>query len=108
MANASPHISKLLDAEREAQKLITDARKEKDLRRKQAEQEAAAEIAEYKAEREATFRKYEAEHGVSSSDYNRTLEEETMRKIRQVQADAKKDEDAVVALLLKSVQDVKI
>ncbi|ELR21890.1 Vtype ATPase, G subunit [Acanthamoeba castellanii str. Neff] len=101
-------INELLSAEREAQVIITQARKEKDAKRKQAEAEAAKEIAAYKAEREAHYRKYEQEHGTSSTDYNKTLDEKTVRDIQQVQRDAKENEDTVVELLLKSVKDVHI
>merc|ERR1711939_829067 len=101
-------INELLSAEREAQVIITQARKEKDAKRKQAEAEAAKEIAAYKAEREAHYRKYELEHGTSSTDYNKTLDEKAVRDIQQVQRDAKDNEDTVVELLLKSVKDVHI
>jgi len=101
-------ISQLLEAEREAQRIIAEARKEKEAKRKQAELEAAKEIAEFKAERESAFRKYEAEHGVSSTDYNKTLEEETKQKIREVQQNAKANENEVVRILLQSVQDVAL
>lgn len=60
---------------------VSEARKRKAQRLKKAKEEAAAEIEQFKSERQITFTKYEREHIGSKDDVAKKVERETTEKL---------------------------
>ncbi|GAA0155102.1 hypothetical protein Leryth_010970 [Lithospermum erythrorhizon] len=99
-------IQLLLAAEQEAQHIVNAARTAKLARLKQAKDEAAKEIAEFRAQMEAEFqRKLEETSGDSGANVKR-LAQETDTKIQQLKAQAGDISQEVVKMLLKYVTTV--
>merc|ERR1712226_1581381 len=61
MAAQTQNIQKLLQAEKRAQDVISQARVKKQARMKQAKDEAKAEVLAYKAQRESEFKQLEGQ-----------------------------------------------
>ncbi|CAM1501144.1 Fc.00g103060.m01.CDS01 [Cosmosporella sp. VM-42] len=106
-AQNSAGIQTLLDAEREASKIVQKAREFRTKRVREARDEAKQEIADYKSSKEDEYKKFEAEH----SKGNEAAEEEANRdadqQIKEIQAAGKKGQAQVVKNLLSAVFDVK-
>ncbi|GAA0147711.1 ATP synthase [Lithospermum erythrorhizon] len=99
-------IQLLLAAEQEAQHIVNTARTAKQARLKQAKDEAAKDIAEFRAQMEAEFqRKLEETSGDSGANVKR-LEKETDEKIQQLKIQAADISHEVVQMLLKYVTTV--
>ncbi|OAA66657.1 Vacuolar (H+)-ATPase G subunit [Niveomyces insectorum RCEF 264] len=102
-AQNSTGIQTLLDAEQKAAHIVQKAREFRTKRVKEARDEARKEIEAYRAQKEAEFKKFEAEH----TQGNKTAEEEANReaaaKIKEIQATGKKSQDKVVKDLLHAV-----
>ncbi|MCO5613524.1 hypothetical protein L7F22_067801 [Adiantum nelumboides] len=79
----------------------------KSARLKQAKEEAEREVAEYRAQREAEFRKKLSESSGDSGSTIKRLEAETNEKIEQLNQEASKVSPEVVELLIKYVTTVK-
>lgn len=82
---------------------VNDARKRKARRLKQAKEEALAEIERFKNEREMQFKEYEAKHMGSRDDVALKIEEETKRRLAEMQKDVNAKKDKVIEDLLKIV-----
>ena len=79
-------IHKLLAAEKEAQRIVKAARDEKAAKIKQAQQEAAREVAAYKAQREDAYKQMmERGKGDAASRLSK-LQAETEASIRNMQS----------------------
>ncbi|ONI03080.1 hypothetical protein PRUPE_6G237200 [Prunus persica] len=101
-------IQQLLAAEQEAQHIVNAARSAKMARLKQAKDEAAKEIAEYRAQMELEFQKKVAAQSSGDSGANvKRLELETEQKIKHLSAEAARISSDVVQMLLKQVTTVK-
>ncbi|KAL2127871.1 hypothetical protein VTI74DRAFT_10033 [Chaetomium olivicolor] len=105
-AQNSAGIQTLLDAEREASKIVQKAREYRTKRVREARDEAKKEIEAYKAKKEAEYKKFEAEH----TQGNKAAEEEANReaeaKIREIREAGKKNQEKVINDLLSAVFDV--
>ncbi|KAK4109145.1 H+-ATPase G subunit, partial [Canariomyces notabilis] len=103
-AQNSAGIQTLLDAEREAAKIV---QKDRTKRVREARDEAKKEIEAYRAKKEAEYKKFEAEH----TQGNKQAEEEANReadvKIQEIREAAKKGQDKVIEDLLTAVFEVK-
>jgi len=106
-AQNSAGIQTLLDAEREAQKIVQRAREYRTKRVKEARDEAKKEIDAYRKEKDDEFKKFESEHtsGNAKAEQDANVEAET--KMKEITAAGKKGQDKVVKDLLKAVFDVK-
>ncbi|PKX90319.1 uncharacterized protein P174DRAFT_377206 [Aspergillus novofumigatus IBT 16806] len=103
-AQNSAGIQTLLDAEREAQKIVQQDRTK---RIRDAKAEAQKEIDEYRQQKEEEFKKFEAEH---SSGYKKAEEDankEAEVKLQDIQAAGKEKGGKVVDDLINAVVDVK-
>eukprot|EP00976_Prorocentrum_cordatum_P065387 1177893-Prorocentrum_minimum.AAC.3 len=101
-------IQALLQAEQEAQRIVSAARTEKAQRLKQAREEAEREVVAYKAELEEKHQNsIKAQGGDSSANVER-LDVETKQKIAQVQQKWTANNSAVVDVLLSKVRTVVV
>ncbi|KAH1282377.1 hypothetical protein KXW98_009179 [Aspergillus fumigatus] len=105
-AQNSAGIQTLLDAEREAQKIVQQAREYRTKRIRDAKAEAQKEIDEYRQQKEEEFKKFEAEH---SSGYKKAEEDankEAEVKLQDIQTAGKEKGNKVVEDLINAVIDV--
>ncbi|GBF97687.1 transmembrane ATPase [Raphidocelis subcapitata] len=107
MAATGDGIQKLLAAETTAGQIVTEARKAKQERLRQAKAEAEREIAAYKAEREGAYQKKLAETTSGAAATSDRLHKETELAIKQVQADVTASKKAVVDMLVKYATTVQ-
>lgn len=105
-AQNSAGIHTLLDAEREAQKIVQKAREYRTKRVKDARDEAKKEIDAYKKEKDEELKKYESEHvsGNLKAEEDANLEAE--KKIFEIQEAGKEKRDVVVQKLLDAVFEI--
>lgn len=98
----SSSIQSLLKSEKEAAEIVNEARKYRTSRLKTAKADAQKEIDEYKAQKEAELKKYEADH----AGLNETIEKEADAQVEQDLIEIKKQyaakKDAVVKMLVKA------
>jgi V-type H+-transporting ATPase subunit G len=73
---------------------------------RQAKDEAEREIAAYKAEREAEFRRKIEEDSTTSAGNLQRLTEESNAEVKAIQANIAKKKDQVLALLMHDVEAV--
>ncbi|PSC70388.1 transmembrane ATPase [Micractinium conductrix] len=101
-------IQRLLAAEQEAQAIVAKARKAKSDRLKQAKEEAEREIAAFKAEREADFKRKVNDHGSSSQDNVVRLAEQSSKAVQGIQESIGQKKKHVLDLLMHHVTEVKL
>ncbi|KAF8986229.1 H(+)-transporting V1 sector ATPase subunit G [Entomortierella lignicola] len=106
-ASNSTGIQTLLEAEREASKIVEKARQYRTKRLKDARAEAATEIEELKAEKNEAFKKFEQDHAGSSDQTTHRVEVETEQKRVEIETAFNKNKDAVLAKLLETVYTVE-
>ena len=82
---------------------MAEARKRKARRLKQAKEEAAAEIEQFKAERQIAFNKYETEHMGSRGDVAKKIDLDTNEKL---EAMAKRIESTKPTILNRLIEEV--
>ncbi|CAG8958217.1 hypothetical protein HYFRA_00000571 [Hymenoscyphus fraxineus] len=106
-AQNSAGIQTLLDAERDAQKIVQTAREYRTKRVKEARDEAKKEIDSYKKSKDDEFKSFEAEHTSGNKKAEEEASKDAESKIKEIQAAGKKGQEQVVTDLLKAVFDVK-
>ncbi|KAL7792596.1 vacuolar ATP synthase subunit G [Trichoderma ceciliae] len=106
-AQNSAGIQTLLDAEREASKIVQKAREFRTKRVKEARDEAKKEIADYKAQKEDEFKKFEAEHSKGNEAAEQEASKEAEKQIEVIKEAGKKNQGAVVKNLLNAVFEIK-
>ncbi|KAF2676965.1 V-type ATPase [Lentithecium fluviatile CBS 122367] len=106
-AQNSAGIQTLLDAEREAQKIVQQAREYRTKRVKDARSEAQKEIEEYRKEKEAEFQKFEKEHSSGNKKAEDDAKKDTDAKVQEIQGIGKKSGSKVVEQLIAAVTDPK-
>ena len=79
---------------------------EKVQRLKQAKAEAEAEIAAYKASRDAQFKIFSDERMGDSAGHSSDLAKSTKAELDQINSDVQKNKDKVIKMLLSSVTTV--
>ncbi|PHH76667.1 hypothetical protein CDD80_1345 [Ophiocordyceps camponoti-rufipedis] len=103
-AQNSAGIQTLLDAERDASKIV---QKDRTKRIKEARDEAKKEITNYKTKKDEEFKKFEAEHGRGNKEAEDEAAKEAEQQIQVIKNAGQKSRDAVVKNLLEAVFDVK-
>ncbi|PWY78130.1 vacuolar ATP synthase subunit G [Aspergillus sclerotioniger CBS 115572] len=106
-AQNSAGIQTLLDAEREAQKIVQQAREYRTKRIREAKSEAQKEIEEYRKQKEEEFKKFEAEH---SSGYKKAEEDankEAEVKLQEIKDAGNEKGAKVTEGLIHALVDVK-
>ncbi|KAF2483602.1 H+-ATPase G subunit-domain-containing protein [Neohortaea acidophila] len=106
-ASNSAGIQTLLDAEREAQKIVQKAREYRTKRVKDARSEAQKEIEDYKKEKEEEYKKYEKEQQSGNKQAEEKAEKDTQQQLEDLKQLEKKSGPGVVDDLLKAVVDVR-
>ncbi|KAI3395399.1 hypothetical protein diail_1390 [Diaporthe ilicicola] len=106
-AQNSAGIQTLLEAEKDASKIVQKSREFRTKRVKEARDEAKKEIEEYRASKEEEYKKFEAEHSQGNKKAEEEANKEAEGKIKEIQAAGKKGQDKVVKDLLSAVFDVK-
>jgi len=105
-AQNSSGILTLLDAEREAQKIVQKARTYRTQRIKDARAEAAKEIEAYKAQKEAEFRHFLAEHSGASAKAETEAAKDSEAALQRIREAGEKHMQKVVEDLIKGVTEV--
>ncbi|KAG5992518.1 hypothetical protein E4U52_002767 [Claviceps spartinae] len=106
-AQNSAGIQTLLDAEREASKIVQKAREFRTKRVREARDEAKQEIADYKAKKEDEFQKFEAEHSKGNEQAEAEASKDAEKHIKTIKEAGSKGQASVVKNLLSAVFDVK-
>ncbi|KAH7138642.1 vacuolar ATPase [Dendryphion nanum] len=106
-AQNSAGIQTLLDAERDAQKIVQKAREYRTKRVKDARSEAQKEIEEYRQQKEEEFQKFEKEHSSGNKKAEEDANKETDVKVKEIQELGKKSGSKVVDQLLTAVTTAK-
>ncbi|CCC14219.1 hypothetical protein SMACR_08677 [Sordaria macrospora] len=99
-AQNSAGIQTLLDAERDASKIV---QKDRTKRVREARDEAKKEIEAYKAEKEAEFKKFEAEHTKGNKAAQDEADAEAETRIREIKEAGNKSREQVIKDLLHAV-----
>ncbi|XP_029182080.2 V-type proton ATPase subunit G-like [Acropora muricata] len=107
MASKSQGIQQLLQAEKKAETMVSDARKRKTQKLKRAKEEAQAEIRSYKEECEKQFMLYQREHMGSKDDHQAKVEEQTNTRLSEISTSVHQNKDKVIERLLSLVYDIK-
>ncbi|TDL24075.1 V-type ATPase [Rickenella mellea] len=106
-AQQSQGIQTLLEAEKEAAKVVQQARQYRVQRLKDARTEATKEIEEYKKLKEREYQEFESSrHGTTQSTQS-AVDKETDGKLTEITAAYEKSKAAVVVKLLNRVVLVK-
>ncbi|WYZ41947.1 hypothetical protein EsH8_V_000842 [Colletotrichum jinshuiense] len=106
-AQNSAGIQTLLDAEREASKIVQKGALIRTKRVKEARDEAKKEIEAYRNSKEGEFKKFESEHSQGNKQAEDEADKEAEAKIKEIKDAGKKSQDKVVSDLLKAVFEVK-
>ena len=107
MAAQTQNIQKLLQAEKRAQDVISQARVKKQARMKQAKDEAKAEVLAYKANRESEFKQLEGQVLGDKSQAEAGMQQKTDIDIQKLHEPVNATENAVIDKLNELVCDVK-
>ncbi|KAJ4701193.1 V-type proton ATPase subunit G, partial [Melia azedarach] len=99
-------IQMLLNAEQEAQHIVSSARNLKSTRLKQAKDEAEKEVTLHRSNLEAEHQKILSETSGSSGTTGKKLEEETEIKIKNLKESTSKVSKEVVDFVIKYVTTV--
>ncbi|KAG6336043.1 hypothetical protein ID866_3042 [Astraeus odoratus] len=106
-AHPSQGIQTLLEAEKEAAKIVQQARQYRAQRLKDARTEATREIEEYRQVKDAEFKAFEASHAGNISNVQAAIDRETEVKLQSITSAFVANKDRVVHKLLDRVVLVK-
>ncbi|KAG5647463.1 hypothetical protein DXG03_009394 [Asterophora parasitica] len=102
-AQQSQGIQTLLEAEKEAAKIVQQARQYRVQRLKDARAEATKEIEQYKQAKEQEFRAFESSHAGTTSTAQTAVDKETEEKLQAITDSFRQANDAVVKKLIDRV-----
>ncbi|KAH8646713.1 V-type ATPase [Xylariales sp. PMI_506] len=105
-AQNSQGIQKLLDAEREASKIVQQAREFRTKRVREARDEAKKEIEAYRGQKESEFKEFESEHAADNKAAEADANKDAESQIAEIKTAGKKSQDKVVTELLKAVFEI--
>ncbi|KAF8963422.1 H+-ATPase G subunit-domain-containing protein [Flammula alnicola] len=100
-AQQSQGIQTLLEAEKEAAKIVQQARQYRVQKLKDARAEATKEIEEYKKAKEQEFKAFEASHAGTTSTTQAALDKDTDAKLKEIEVIFKTKKNDVVDTLLQ-------
>ncbi|OSX64288.1 hypothetical protein POSPLADRAFT_1045375 [Postia placenta MAD-698-R-SB12] len=103
----SQSIQTLLEAEKEAAKVVQRARQYRVQKLKDARSQATKEIEEYKRLKESEFQAFEASHAGNTQSSQTAVDQETQIKLQEISEAYYANKDQVVAKLLDRVVLVK-
>jgi len=102
-AQQSQGIQTLLEAEKEAAKIVQQARQYRAQRLKDARTEATKEIEEYKRAKEEEFKAFQASHAGTTSTAQSAVDKETEINLQNITESYGANKDKVVKKLLDRV-----
>ncbi|KAH6916079.1 H+-ATPase G subunit-domain-containing protein [Coprinopsis sp. MPI-PUGE-AT-0042] len=102
-AQQSQGIQTLLEAEKEAAKIVNQARQYRLQKLKDARSEASKEIEEYKKSKEQEFKAFESSRAGTTSTAQTNVDRETEEKLSVITESFNQNKDAVVKKLLDRV-----
>ncbi|KAL9936071.1 hypothetical protein V8E36_004913 [Tilletia maclaganii] len=105
-AQQSQGIQTLLEAEKEAAKIVSKARAYRTQKLKDARSEAAKDIEDLKAKKEKEFKTFQKEHEGTQTTAASAAEKETTAQIEELNSAFAKNQDAVVKKLLDRITEV--
>ncbi|KAI8893719.1 H+-ATPase G subunit-domain-containing protein [Globomyces pollinis-pini] len=103
MASNNQGIQTLLEAEKEASKIVAKARSYRVQRLKDARQEAQKEIEALKQQKNQEFIEYEKKYAGDSGDSVKQAQVETKKQLELIGADFAKNKDTVIQKLLETI-----
>ncbi|KAI9292871.1 V-type ATPase [Neoconidiobolus thromboides FSU 785] len=106
-SSSSQGIQTLLEAEKEASKIVEKARQYRTQRLKEARLEASKEIDALKQKKNQDFQEFEKQHLGSTDDVVKSISEETKVKISEIKELYNKNKDSVAQKLIETVLNVK-
>ncbi|KAF9731167.1 vacuolar ATPase [Paraphaeosphaeria minitans] len=106
-AQNSAGIQTLLDAEREAQKIVQQAPLDRTKRVKDARSEAQKEIEDYRTEKEDEFQKFEKEHSSGNKKAEDDAKKDTDGKVKEIDDIGKKSGLKVIEQLIEVASNAK-
>lgn len=106
-SHPSQGIQTLLEAEKEAAKIVQQARQYRVQRLKDARSEATREIEEYRRVKEDEFKAFEASHAGNISNVQVAVEKETDVKLQSISEVFETQKDQVLRKLLDRVVLIK-
>ena len=74
---------------------------------KEAKEEAAKEIEEYRRERESHFQEQQQKFAGSKDDFTQKIGEESQDKLHQIETDVRDNKEKVIQRLLDLVYDIQ-
>ena len=107
MAAQTQNIQKLLQAEKRAQDIISQARHKKNQKIKQAKDEAKVEVLNYKKEREQNFKNLEAQILGEKTNNEVIMQQRTEQQINEMQQRVVENQSKVSDLVIGIVCDVR-
>ena len=107
MAAQTQNIQKLLQAEKRAQDIISQARHKKNQKLKQAKDEAKVEVLNYKKEREQNFKNLEAQILGDKTNNEVIMQQRTEQQINEMQQRVVENQSKVSELVIGIVCDVR-
>jgi len=107
MAAKTQNIQKLLQAEKRAQDVIAAARQRKNVKIKQAKDEAKAEVIAYKNERDTSYKQLESKIMGDKEENEASMSKQTVKDIDEMNKMVADNEKAVINLICSIVCDVK-
>ncbi|KAH0388855.1 hypothetical protein E4T50_01554 [Aureobasidium sp. EXF-12298] len=106
-AQNSAGIQTLLDAEREAQKIVQQGKLYRTKRVKDARSEAQKEIDEYRNKKEEEFKQFSTQHTSGNEQAEKDATKDTDEKLKEIKSIGDKEGPTVIENLLRAVTDVK-
>lgn len=85
---------------------MTDFPTEKAQRLKEAKEEAAKEIEDYRKQRETEFQEKQQKYAGSKDDFAQQMQVETQKKIKEIEKEVEANKEAVIKRLLELVSDI--
>ncbi|KAI9101368.1 H+-ATPase G subunit-domain-containing protein [Phlyctochytrium arcticum] len=107
MAQSAQGISTLLEAEKEASKVVATARKYRVQRLKDARTEAQKEIEQLKAQKTKEFQDFEKQYSGSSDDVVSNANAQTEVQLKEVQTLYEKNKEQVIQKMLDGILNVQ-
>ncbi|KAF6226290.1 hypothetical protein HO133_009156 [Letharia lupina] len=106
-AQNSKGIQTLLDAERDAQKIVQQAREYRSKRVKDAKNEAQKEIEDYRKQKDDEFKAFEKKHTSGNKKAEEDASKDAEEQMKRIKEAGSKTGDKVVQDLLNVVTEVK-
>eukprot|EP00047_Mylnosiga_fluctuans_P001390 m.220082 g.220082 ORF g.220082 m.220082 type:complete len:124 (-) comp10305_c0_seq1:638-1009(-) len=102
----TPGVKKLLEAEAKAAELVKKARNQKQVRMKQARDEAEAEINAYRSQREQEFQRKQTANAGNTGDVAAKIKKDTEVKLSDLEKSVTDNKQQVIQKLLDIVCQV--